>query len=89
MCDGNCSLRCVPVDAFVAQARIPLPLTQVGADLWSCPLFENELTNNLTNSATPNLTGTTREDNAIEFFAARDIAAGEALTIDFAKYGRA
>ena len=59
---------------------------QVGPNLYSCSLSEEDLDNFFAHSCEPCLRGTILPDYTIELFAARDIAAGESLTIDYEKF---
>ncbi len=56
---------------------------QVGPNQYSCSLSEHDLDNFFAHSCEPNLNGVIRDDLAIEMFAARDIAPGESLSIDY------
>jgi xanthine dehydrogenase iron-sulfur cluster and FAD-binding subunit A len=59
-----------------------LTCAQVGDNRFSVPLFEDDLSNFLKNSPDANLVATVRDDMAVELFAARDIVAGEALSVN-------
>jgi hypothetical protein len=59
------------------------PHSQVAPDLHSCSLSTEDLDNFFAHSCDPNLSGYIRADYAVELTSVRDIAAGEALTIDY------
>ena len=61
-------------------------MPQVGPNLYSCSLSEEDLDNFFAHACEPCLDGVVRSDYGIEMYAARDIAAGESLTIDYEKF---
>ena len=64
-------------------------IEQVSADTWSLTAFPDDLVNWLSTAGSgeaANLKGEVRADLAIEFFAARDIPAGSALTVDMSGF---
>lgn len=72
-----------------AEVTNPSQAYQVGPDLFSVGFWPEDLTNFIGRSATPNLTGIVGDNFAVELTAARDIPAGEPLTVDAAQFGGA